>query len=178
MRIGLISDTHLTDPSTDLHPGVYKEFAGVDLILHAGDIYSTFVLDRLETIAPVLGIQAYPDPQDPRLERLRVLSLAGMQVALIHNLGFPETTIDVDRGLIFPSNPSPGEILKKKFGEYVDVVVFGDTHEEWVEEHQGILFVNPGSPIYPGIKHELGSPGTVAMLELADGKATARIVQL
>src|SRR5688572_9845408 len=101
MRIGLISDTHLTDPNTDLAPGIYRAFESVDLILHMGDIYATWVLDRLETLAPVVGIQAYPDPPDPRLEPKRVLKLEGLSVGMIHNLGPPETPIDTDHGLRF-----------------------------------------------------------------------------
>jgi putative phosphoesterase len=178
MLIGLISDTHLTDPATDLHPGIYEEFANVDLILHAGDIFSTWVLDRLERMAPVLGIQAYPDPPDPRLERIRVLRVGELNLGLIHNLGFPETSIDVDRGLILPLDQPVSRVLSKKFGEEIDVAVFGDTHEEWNETQQGVLFVNPGSPLYPGLKHVPGSPGTVAVLEVSGKNAQARIIQL
>ena len=178
MRIGLISDTHLTDPSTDLHSEIYRAFAGVDVVLHAGDIYAPWVLDRLEALAPVVGVQAYSDPPDPRLARRQVIKVEGLSIGLTHNLGFPETQIDVDRGLIFPDRPVAGEILRKKFGEEVDVVVFGDTHEELIETHEGVLFINPGSPTYPGIKHELGSAGTVALLEVNGKRPTARLVQL
>ena len=38
MRIGLISDTHLPTMATRLHPAVHQVFAGVDMILHAGDL--------------------------------------------------------------------------------------------------------------------------------------------
>lgn len=179
MRVGIISDTHLNDPETDLDPQIYAAFADVDLILHAGDIYATWVLDRLENVAPVLGAQAYPDPTDPRLERRRVLELDGMKVALTHNIGFPETAINSDRGLVFPEKPEAREILRRYFGEDdIDVVVWGDTHEELVLSHEGILFVNPGSPTYPGIKHELNSPGTIAIMELDRGTASAQILQL
>ena len=179
MRVGLISDTHLTNPETDLDLQIYTAFADVDLILHAGDIYETWVLDRLERVAPVLGVQAYPDPPDPRIERRRVLDLEGMKVALTHNIGFPETSINSDRGLVFPEKPQARAILGRYFGEdNIDVVVFGDTHEELILTHEGILFVNPGSPIYPGIKHELNSPGTIAIMELDRGTAKARILQL
>lgn len=178
MRIGLISDTHLTNPTDDLHPGVYSAFSDADLILHAGDIFSPGVLDRLEQMAPVIGIQAYPDPPDPRLARTQVIRAEELTIGLIHNLGFPETPIDVDRGLILPNTPPAAEILRKKFRADIDVVVFGDTHEEIVDTQQGILFVNPGSPIYPGIKHELGSPGTIAMLEITGRSASAQLIQL
>lgn len=178
MKVGLVSDTHLNNPAEDLHRGIYLEFRGVDLILHAGDIFEPWVLDRLEQLAPVLGIQAYPDPPDPRLARKRVLRLEDMTLALIHNLGFPETPIDVDRGLILPGSPSADTILQRKFGCTVDIVVFGDTHEELIEEQEGVLFINPGSPLFPGIKHELGSPGTIGVLELDGREARARLIQL
>ena len=178
MRIGLISDTHLTDPATDLDPGVYRAFEGVDLILHLGDIYATFVLDRLERIAPVVGIQAYPDPADPRLKPIQILELEGLVIGMIHNIGAPETPINTDVGIVVPPRPPLSEILTRKFGRPVDIVICGDTHEELVEEHQGVLFINPGSPTFPGIKHALGSPGTLAMLEITDGSPSARIIQL
>ena len=179
LRIGLISDTHLTDPETDLDARVYATFAGVDLILHTGDIYATWVLDRLEVVAPVLGVQAYPDPPDPRLQPRRVLELDGLKVALTHNIGSPETPINCDRDLVFPERPHVRDILAKYFGhEDIDVVAFGDTHEELVLTHEGVLFINPGSPTYPGIKHAVNSPGTIAMMEISQGTVEARIIQL
>ena len=55
MKIGLISDTHIREPSERLHEKVREVFQGVDLILHAGDIYNPSVLDELERMAPVLA---------------------------------------------------------------------------------------------------------------------------
>ena len=63
MLIGLISDTHIRIPghraglssltAEELPSEVKVAFTGVDLILHAGDIYTLPVLDDLETVAPV-----------------------------------------------------------------------------------------------------------------------------
>jgi len=178
VRIGLISETHLTNRETDVDPSVNREFTGVNLILHLRDLYDTFVLDRLEQVAPVIGIQAYPDPPDPRIAPIQVLELRGLTVGMIHKLGFPETPINTDVGVVIPARPPAQEILMKTFGKPVDIVIFGDTHEELVDEQQGILFINPGSATFPGINHALGSPGTIAMLEIDDGTASARIIQL
>jgi predicted phosphodiesterase len=62
MRIGLISDTH--SPAMGVHPPeqVARAFEGVDLILHAGDIYSSDCLDWLELIAPVIAVEVAPAP--------------------------------------------------------------------------------------------------------------------
>ncbi len=55
MRIGLLSDTHIPEVAGALPYQIAKAFKGADLILHAGDIYTTSVLDNLEHIAPVLA---------------------------------------------------------------------------------------------------------------------------
>ena len=38
MKIGLISDTHITQKWGKLPDNVFKHFQNVDLIIHAGDI--------------------------------------------------------------------------------------------------------------------------------------------
>jgi putative phosphoesterase len=55
MRIGLLSDTHIPDVAEKLPDELMEVFQGVDLILHAGDLYTPSVLDDLERIAPVLA---------------------------------------------------------------------------------------------------------------------------
>src|SRR5215470_15183948 len=56
-RIGLIADTHgRRDDGSDLPDAVLQAFAGVDLIVHCGDIGNPGILNRLETVAPVLAV--------------------------------------------------------------------------------------------------------------------------
>ena len=62
------------------------------------------------------------------------------------------------------------------FGGPVDIVVFGYTHEALVEEHQGILFVNPGSTNM--IKQIVYPLGHVALLDLTPTSREARIIDL
>ena len=62
MRIGLISDTHIPDHADELPEQLKDAFRGVELILHAGDIYTIPVLDELEIIAPVLAAEGDDDP--------------------------------------------------------------------------------------------------------------------
>jgi predicted phosphodiesterase len=61
------------------------------------------------------------------------------------------------------------------FGSPVDIVVFGRTLYAMVEEHQGVLFVNPGSPTLP---RNLMKLGNVALLELAPGECRASVIDL
>ena len=68
--------------------------------------------------------------------------------------------------------------MARKFKEPVDVVLYGDTHEEIITYWDGIMIMNPGSPTYPGKRHKRGVLGTIGILE-GDGKAAiGRIVEL
>ncbi|MFH0768258.1 MAG: metallophosphoesterase family protein [Chloroflexota bacterium] len=166
MRIGLIADTHIPRDAKMLPPHVKVAFNGVDLILHAGDIYVSDVLDELEAIAPVIAALGNGDrelPRDHRVEDSHTLNIDGLKVGLTHafDLNVPLRTFE--------------NAMEREFGGTVDVVVSGDTHIAVVERYKGVLLVNPGSPTLPNGLFELG---TVGMLEIAEGKVSARIVRL
>lgn len=183
MKIGLISDTHL--PALGLVPPseVALAFAGVDLILHAGDIYSAACLDWLELIAPVIAVEVAPAPVvgDPRVidgALGRILTLEGHTIGLVHDLmvrGVDEVRPGA-LGAKFPADRSLSDAVAQFFGSRVDTVVFGHTHYAMAETHQDILFVNPGSPTLPKQVRKLG---TVAVMELGPAtERSARIVDL
>ena len=82
MIIGLISDTHGL-----LRPEIARVFAGVDRILHAGDVGKSAVLDGLEKIAPVAAVFGnVDDPHDPALARVRTLAHNGIVTRLPQSL--------------------------------------------------------------------------------------------
>ena len=77
MRIGVISDTHVPVRARALPGQVFRIFAGVDLILHAGDLVTLDVLDELQAIAPVLAVHGnvdHPEVQErlPAVLRIEV----------------------------------------------------------------------------------------------------------
>lgn len=159
---------------------VHKAFAGVDLILHAGDIYTADCLDWLEQIAPVIAVEVAPAPVigDSRVEHQRVMTLEGYSVGMIHDLMVHKAVNEVVPGELerrFPAGESLPDALAAKFGTAVDTVVFGHTHYAMVEEHQGVLFVNPGSPTLP---KQIRRLGTVAILELTPTSRQAHLVEL
>ncbi|MDA1061299.1 MAG: metallophosphoesterase family protein [Chloroflexi bacterium] len=182
MRIGLLSDSHLPSMGPELPPEVASAFEGVDLILHAGDIYISDCLDWLERIAPVIAVEVPPAPVvgDPRVVSGhvgRVLDLEGHAVGLVHDLGMRGVN-EVIPGVIekkFPADRSLAGALEDFFGAPVETVVFGHTHLPMVETHRGIVFVNPGSPTLPRFIRKLG---TVGIMELTAEGATAEIVDL
>ena len=183
MKIGLISDTHSAGSGRDLPKAVFDALAGCELLLHCGDLECIGVLDYLEELAPVLAVRGYEDPVEvgERLANVsRIVEVGGVRIGMVHDIQWPPPTIATTpdgTGLDWPES-GLNALLRKKFGGEVDVVVFGDTHEEMVEWKEGVLFVNPGSPTYPGRRHAPGSPGTVAIVDIADGEIRARIVDL
>jgi hypothetical protein len=120
--IGLISDTHGL-----LRPQAIAALAGVDLIIHAGDIGKPAVLAELKKIAPVAAIKGNNDTGDwaDRLPEYRSLRIGQHRLYVIHNVH----ELEFDPGA-------------RKFR----VVISGHSHKPAIAEKDGVLFINPGSP--------------------------------
>lgn len=175
MRLGLISDTHIPEAGPTLWPQVFEAFAGVDGILHAGDIYDISVIDRLGDVAPVWAARGNGDdgsggratqPDDDRLSEAWRLEFDGVVVGLTHALPVPEA-----------GSYTLGRAMQRYFpGGGLDVAVHGDTHVEDIRSVGDVLCVNPGSPTFP---HNLNVQyGTIGFLDIADGRAEASIWRL
>ena len=183
MKIGLISDTHSAGSGRDLPARVLQALVGVDLILHCGDLECLGVLDYLEIVAPVLAVRGYEDPVEKgyRLaDATRVVHAGGIAIGMTHDIQWPGpkiVTTGDGAGLILPEGKA-AETLLRKFGQPVDVVLFGDTHEELICHWDDVLIVNPGSPTYPGKRHRRGALGTIALLDIDGEEAEARIINL
>ena len=123
--VGVISDTHGL-----VRPGVAAAFAGVSLILHAGDVGGPKVLDALAALAPVEAVFGnVDDVHDPSLARERVVTIAGLTIHVSHGheLGSPTA--------------------ERMLAQYrADVVIFGHTHKAVVvREAGGRVACNPGA---------------------------------
>ncbi|MDA1128285.1 MAG: metallophosphoesterase family protein [Chloroflexi bacterium] len=183
MKVGVISDTH--NPSVGAEPPaeVVAAFQGVDVILHAGDIYQPACLDWLEKIAPVYAVELGADAHfrdDSRvIDKKRVINLEGHTIGITHDLLVPGMAQEITEfsplAKHFPQDADLSTALKTVFDATVDIVVFGHTHYAVVEEYQGILMVNPGSPSLP---KQLRRLGQVAILELGPTHKSAEIINL
>ncbi|MBM4245289.1 MAG: metallophosphoesterase family protein [Deltaproteobacteria bacterium] len=178
--IGILADTHCMGPrAEDLADGILRAFDGVDLILHCGDLGGLPVLDRLATVAPVLGTRSPADPVDPGGRTVaagRVIHADGLRIGVAFDLVNEGLVRSTEDGLHFPDG-SVRERLAAYFEQPVDVVAFGGTHRDVVAVRDGVLFVNPGSPRYPAVKRD-GEIGTVALLRLRDGTALVETVHV
>jgi len=182
-KIGVISDTHSAGSGRDLPVKILEALKGVDMILHCGDLECLGVLDYLEEVAPLLAVRGYEDPVEEG-ERLaltsRVVKVEGVSIGMIHDIQWPGPKIQTSpdgADLILPE-ANGREIMARKFKEPVDIVLYGDTHEEIVTYWDGIMIMNPGSPTYPGKRHKRGALGTLGILEIDGEDAAGRIVEL
>ena len=169
MLIGLISDTHIPDHVRELPQQLKQVFHGVDLILHAGDIYVTSVLDELESIAPVLAAEGDDDYgevlRDKRLKKEHILTVEGVTIWLCH-----QYEVWSQDGLVkFAVNHW------RRPEKHPDIIVFGHTHKATMGNGRNTLRICPGSATFPDYKYE---PGTVALLTVNSGKTEAKIIQL
>lgn len=169
MRIGVLSDTHVPEAAEKLPQELMEAFRGVDLILHAGDIYSPSVLDDLEHIAPVIAARGDDDYlselTDERVKEKHVLTVKGQTLWLVHERAYYITSSWLQ---------SRVPIRQDKY-EIPDIVVFGHEHRTVVQRLDGILFVSPGSPTFLDYRRGLG---TVGILDIGSGEAEVSILQL
>ena len=124
VRIGVIADTH-----GRLHERVAELFAGVDHILHAGDIGGDEIIGALKRIAPLTFVRGNND--DATGEEVKRVEVAGMRILLTHIL--PR-----------PSKPGP-HVLKSMKRKPADIVIFGHSHLPHDERVNGVWFFNPAS---------------------------------
>ena len=165
MRIGLVSDTHVPIAEKELPPELLEALRGVDLILHAGDVYALSVLDELERIAPVLAARGDDDYgntiADKRMKWAHVLHLEGKTIRLIHERPYSPAW--------WQNTDAYGQENKP------DIIVFGHEHRTAVEHVDDTLLVNPGSPTFLNYLRGLG---TIGILDINSGEVDVRIVQL
>jgi uncharacterized protein len=123
--VGVIADTHGL-----LRPEVAAAFAGVRLILHAGDVGGARVLAGLSALAPVDAVYGnVDDAHDPSLARERVVTAGGVTIHVSHGH-------EVGR-------PTAETLLARYRG---DVVIFGHTHKAVVvRDPGGRIALNPGA---------------------------------
>ena len=151
--IGLISDTHGL-----VRPEVHSALAGVELILHAGDVGGDEILDELELIAPVRAVYGNTDPTDnPRLTKAIDTEIGGVRVHVSHGHEV--------------GAPTPAKLLA---AYDADVIVYGHTHRQLLVHAEGRWVVNPGAA---GPRRFDLEP-SVARMTIADGKVEIVLLPL
>lgn len=150
LTIGVISDTHGL-----LRPEALAALAGVDHILHAGDVGAAGILDKLHEIAPVTAIRGNVDASGvcANLPPTDVVELGGRLFYLVHALEW----LDI--------NPLAAGVA---------AVVYGHSHRACVQQRDGVLYLNPGS----AGPRRFDLPITLAKVELDEAGMRPHIIPL
>ena len=161
MRIGVLSDTHLREPTEELKKAL-EVMGDVDLIVHCGDIVSLDVIEFLKRKAPVKAVCGNMDPPEvaKALPKKLVFEVEGVRIGVTHGYGAPW-------GI--------EERVRQVFsGEELGVIIFGHTHNPVNRKIGDVLFFNPGSPTDKFYAQE----NTLGILEVEKGKVEGRILKL
>src|SRR3954466_3849883 len=136
-RIGIISDTHGL-----LRPEAEQRLAGVEHIVHAGDIGRPEIIDALRRIAPVTAIRGNVDSGEWAREYpdTTIVRLAGKSIYVLHALKTPQADS----------------------GGGTDAIASGHSHVQKIDTVGGILYLNPGS----AGRRRFNLPITLATLEI------------
>jgi putative phosphoesterase len=151
--VGIISDTHGL-----LRNGVHEALAGVDVILHAGDVGGD-ILSELQLIAPVKAVFGNTDPPGtPDLEEAIELAIDGVTIHMSHGheLG----------------SPTPAKLAEAY--PTADVIVYGHTHRQLVTRIGDRLIVNPGAAGPQRFKLQ----PSLGRMTISGGKAEVEIIDL
>jgi uncharacterized protein len=121
LRLGVVSDTHGL-----LRPELVAGLAGVDHILHAGDVGDEGILEALRRVAPVTAIRGNVDIDDwaDAYPEVRRVELAGRRILVLHDIA---------------------ELRGDPAADGVAMVVFGHSHRPSIEWTGRLLRLNPGS---------------------------------
>ncbi len=159
-RIGVISDTHLPRRGPRIPDAALRHFEEVELIIHAGDLSNRAALDQLEAYAPVEAVRG--NIEEPEIVALlpikRELVVGGCVIGIVHILG------------------ERAHYARNARREFADarVVVFGHSHIPHLEDHDGLLLLNPGS----ATDRRRQPHCSIALLTVEDGQPRAEIITL
>jgi uncharacterized protein len=151
--IGLVADTHGL-----IRPDIFSALEGVELILHAGDVGGTEILDELASIAPVEAVFGNTDPSGmPGLSEYIDREIDGVTIHVSHGH-------EIGR-------PTPERLLARYPHQ---VLVYGHTHRQLITRAEHRLVINPGAA---GPRRFNLMP-SVARLTISQGRADAELVPL
>lgn len=150
MKAGILSDTHLASPGKEFTGLIERCFASCDVIIHAGDLTGTRVLEAFSgfEMHVVHGNMCDPGTQ-MSLPREKVFRLGSFAIGLTHGAHLGP---DIEGNLwnLFPD---------------VDCMIYGHTHRPVCHRLGGVLIINPGTFRSTG---RFGAAGTYAILEAGE----------
>ena len=129
MRIGVVSDTHVTS-FAEVPDRILVALAEVDLIIHAGDFVTKDVFDGLKRLGEVKAVWGNMDSNELKriLPEKELFLIEEKRIGITHGSGGPYGIEDR---------------VSRMFKD-VDVIIYGHSHQPRNEIKEGILLFNPG----------------------------------
>jgi putative phosphoesterase len=148
MKIGVLSDTHLTKVTEEFRSILSVAFRDVEIIIHAGDIVSREVYEYLCNW-DVRAVTGNMDGFDLTglLPKKRVEVIGGRRIGVVHGKG------------------PPYGIEQRVLSEFtdVDVIIFGHSHVPTLSRHGDVALFNPGA-----LRNPSTGVRTVGIIELGE----------
>jgi len=156
-RIGVLADTHIPHRTQEMPPAVFTALKGSDVILHAGDLESTEILEPLRRIAPTYAVrgnlhwQFSTGTHDQSLPLALTFKIGNHQLWMTHgHMRFTYSVIDKmkafsEQRTLRGVNKALVARLRRMKPEGTTVVVFGHSHLSCAVVIDGVLYFNPGA---------------------------------
>jgi len=154
----VLADTHIPRRARVLPEGVVCCLRRAELVLHAGDLIEASLFEELAFYAPVRAVKGNVDLPEVHLPETLEFNFGGARIAMIHDSGRKE---------------GRRRRLARRFPE-ARVIVFGHSHIPFLEDEDGLLLLNPGSPT----DKRRQPRHTLALLRAEGGDVRAEIVVL
>ena len=154
----VIADTHVPRRARTLPESLIPHLRRADLILHAGDLMDPALLKELAAYAPTRAARGNLDPPGAGLPETLEFEFGGARVAMTHDSG-------TKRGR--------RSRMRRRFPR-ARAVVFGHSHIPWLEDKDGLLLLNPGSPT----DRRRQPDHTFALLQVDGGEVSAEVLAL
>jgi putative phosphoesterase len=137
---------------------VIRYLGRADLVLHAGDLIEASLLEELAFYAPVRAVKGNVDLPEVNLPKTLEFNFGGARIAMIHDSGRKE---------------GRRRRLARRFPA-ARAVIFGHSHIPFLEDEDGFMLLNPGSPT----DRRRQPRHTFALLHVEEGRVRAEIVAL
>jgi uncharacterized protein len=156
LRIGVIADTHgMFDQAIEQH------FAGVEYIIHAGDIGKRSVIEQLETIAPVIAVSGNVDEYERSgWPRHVVIERDGIRIGIRH--------------VLYEKGKLTKDAQAWLDQERLTVCIFGHSHRPTIAQYGPTLLVNPGS----AGPRRFSLPRGIGLLWISRDRVTPTLISL
>ncbi len=154
----VLADTHIPRRARVLPEALVPHLKRADLVLHAGDLIEASLIDELALYAPVRAVKGNVDLPEVDLPETIEFDFGGTKIAMVHDSGRKE---------------GRRRRLARRFPG-ARVIVFGHSHIPFLEDEDGLLLLNPGSPT----DKRRQPRHTFALLRVTEGEVRAEMLHL